>query len=249
MSSIVVRGVSKRFSLPKLPRHTTLKEHVTSGGIFRFDRASNVVNALIDVSFTVAPGEMLGVIGRNGSGKTTLLRLLAGIFAPDEGTIRIDGNVTPLLALGSGFHPDLTGRENARIELLVLGVPRKRLNHHLDEIIAFSELGDFIDVPIRMYSSGMFTRLAFATATTLNLDVLLVDEALAVGDEAFAAKCLARIDEHRRAGKSIVFVTHDTGSVVQRCDTALWLDGGRVAAFGSPADVVSAYENVSPALV
>ena len=240
-SRIVARGVSKRFTLPRLPRRTTLKDQITSGAYFTFDRSRRIVQALTRVSFDVAPGQMLGVIGRNGSGKTTLLRLLAGIYAPDEGEIVLQGKITPLLALGAGFHPDLTGRENARIELLVLGVERRRLERYVDEIIAFSELSDFIDVPMRMYSAGMATRLGFATATCLDLDVLLVDEALAVGDESFAAKCHARIDEYRARGKTIVFVSHGAETVAKRCDVALWLEEGRMAAYGAPADVVRVY--------
>jgi len=238
---IVVQDLCKTFHLPRIPKHATLKGHVTSGGAFRFDRTRNIVTALSNVSFTVEAGAMLGVIGRNGSGKTTLLRVLAGVFAPDSGLVAIDGHITPLLALGAGFHPDLTGRENARIELLVMGVPRRELEIYLREIARFSEIGDFLDVPMRAYSSGMAMRLAFATATSLDLDVLLVDEALAVGDEHFAQKCLERIDRYRSSGKTIVLVTHQARTIVERCDVALWLDSGRTAALGVPRDVVAAY--------
>lgn len=171
--------------------------------------------------------------------------IVTGVFAPDAGRVDIDGKITPLLALGAGFHPDLTGRENARIELLVMGVARRELDSYLREISRFSEIGEFLDVPMRMYSSGMAMRLAFATATAMDLDVLLIDEALAVGDERFAAKCLARIDGYRNAGKTIVLVTHQTRTVVERCDAALWLDAGRVGACGRVKDVVAAYEEWS----
>lgn len=243
--SIVAEGVSKSFSLPRLPARTTLKDHVSSGSAFRLDRQRRIVHALSSISFSTKKGEMLGVIGQNGSGKTTLLRVLAGVYAPDSGHVRIDGRITPLLALGAGFHPDLTGRENARIELLVMGIARKSLDRYLDEIVDFSEIGEFFDLPLRMYSSGMAMRLAFATATVADLDVLLIDEALAVGDDRFAAKCLARIDRYRDAGKTIVLVTHQSRTLVERCDAALWLDAGRVAAFGRVDDVVSVYEDWS----
>jgi len=239
--SLTVAGVGKRFTIPNLPKNTSLKSHVVGGGFFQFDRKRRIVEALNDVTFTVRAGSMLGVIGRNGSGKTTLLRILAGIFAPDEGHVRIEGRIAPLLALGTGFHPDLTGRENAKVELLVLGIPRREIDRYIDEIITFSELGDFIDVPMRMYSSGMAMRLAFAAATSIDFDILLVDEALAVGDAAFTAKCLARTEGYLRAGKIIVFVTHNMAGVLKRCDTALWLDHGNVAAFGPAAEVVAAY--------
>ena len=239
---IVAEGLCKTFHLPHIPKHATLKDHVASGTAFRFDRARRIVTALSNVSFRARAGSMLGVIGRNGSGKTTLLRVLAGVFAPDAGRVAIHGHITPLLALGAGFHPDLTGRENARIELLVMGVARRELDMYLREIERFSEIGDFLDVPMRTYSSGMAMRLAFATATSLDLDVLLVDEALGVGDERFARKCLDRIERYRSSGKAVVLVTHQTRTVVERCDVALWLDSGRTAALGVPRDVVAAYQ-------
>ena len=171
------------------------------------------------------------------------MRLLAGVHVPDQGTISIDGTVTPLLSLGAGFHPDLTGRENARIELLVLGLTPREIGDRMDQIAAFAEIGDFMDAPMRTYSSGMMMRLAFAAAISIEPHILLLDEILAVGDAAFAQKCLDTIDGFRASGKTIVLVTHAADVVRERCDAALWLDAGRVAAFGNPADVIAAYQD------
>jgi lipopolysaccharide transport system ATP-binding protein len=238
--AIAVTNVSKRFRFPAIPKQMTLKEAVIKR-LVRGSDGRRTVDALSDVSFTLEHGQMLGVVGRNGSGKSTLLRLLAGIFRPTDGAIVIDGSLAPLLALGAGFHPDLTGRENARIEMLVLGFTPAQVNNRMGEVVAFSELGDFIDAPMRAYSSGMWMRLAFSVAISVDPDVLLLDEVLSVGDEAFSAKCLSRIDEFRAKGKTIVLVTHATQTVVERCDVALWLDQGRVAAFGDPVAVTQAY--------
>ena len=241
--AIVVSGLSKRFSYPMLPKQTTLKEAIVKRLLTRaIERRT--VDALNDVSFHVGHGQMLGVVGRNGSGKTTLLRTLAGVYTPDSGSIGIDGTVTPLLSLGAGFHPDLTGRENARIELLVLGLSPKQINGHMEKIAEFAEIGDFMDAPMRAYSTGMMMRLAFAAAISVDPDVLLLDEVLAVGDELFAQKCLAAVDDFRARGKTIVLVTHASDVVRHRCDAALWLDAGRVAAFGKPGEVIDAYHAV-----
>lgn len=184
---------------------------------------------------------MLGIIGRNGSGKTTLMRLLAGVFPPDSGMIALDGALAPLLALGAGFHPDLTGLENARLELLVLGFTPKEALAKMDAIVEFSELESFVEAPVRTYSSGMLMRLAFAVAVCVDPDILLLDEVLAVGDELFAQKCLMCIENFKDRGKTIVLVSHNTGIIERWCDKVLWLDRGRVKMFGAPQDVVPAY--------
>lgn len=239
-SSIRITNVSKRFKFVPLGGRRTLKEGVV-GGLFHVNHERKIVEALSDVSFSVDGGQVLGVVGRNGSGKTTLMRLLAGVYSADEGTVEIEGGVTPLLALGAGFHPDLTGRENARIELLVLGLTPRDIEKRMDEIIEFSEIGRFIDVPIRAYSAGMVMRLAFSAAMSVDPDILLLDEVLAVGDEGFAAKCKERIGSFKRHGKTIVLVSHNIESIVAECDVALWLDHGRVGALGDPRTVVDAY--------
>ena len=239
-AAIIASAVSKRFSYPKIPKRTTLKEMIVKRLLLRA-MERQTVNALTGVSFSVGHGQMLGIVGRNGSGKTTLLRLLAGVYVPDSGSIMLDGTMTPLLSLGAGFHPDLTGRENARIELLVLGLTPKEIDGRMGAIAEFAQIGDFMDAPMRVYSTGMMMRLAFAAAVSVDPDILLLDEVLAVGDEVFAQKCFTAVDEFRARGKTIVLVTHASEVVRQRCDVALWLEGGRAAAFGDPGDVIDAY--------
>jgi ABC-type polysaccharide/polyol phosphate transport system ATPase subunit/SAM-dependent methyltransferase len=237
--AIEAAGISKRFRLSSFPKRAGIKDLVL-GTIARDQRTSDVA-ALDDVSFAAERGTTLGIVGRNGSGKSTLLRILAGIVRPDSGSVRMHGSVAPLLALGAGFHPDLTGREGARVELLSLGLTRAQTAYAMDEVAGFSEIGDFIDRPVRTYSSGMLMRLAFAVAVSVDPDILLLDEILAVGDEAFSQKCLQRLDAFKRAGKTIVLVTHASGIVRAWCDQALWLDRGRVAAYGAPDEVIDAY--------
>lgn len=198
--------------------------------------------ALRDVSFSVGPGEMLGVVGANGAGKSTLLRLLGGIGRPTSGSIRTEGRVGALLDLGGGFLGDLSGRENAMLAGVVAGLLRREMRERFDDIVAFAELEDFIDEPVRTYSTGMMMRLAFSVAVHTDPEILLVDEFLSVGDLAFQAKCHARITALRRSGCAIVMVSHGMDQVRQLCDRALWLKHGEVAAFGSAEVVAGLYE-------
>lgn len=232
-------GISKRFRFRARSGQATLKDLV----VRRVHRENGygIVNALDDVTFSVRRGQTLGVIGENGSGKTTLLRVLAGITRADRGEVRVRGNVAPMLALGTGFNPYLTGRENALIELLMLGLSRSDAKRQIDDVIEFAELAEFIDAPMRTYSTGMAMRLAFAAAIRVDPEILLVDEVLSVGDERFAVKCAAWLDDFKRRGKTTVLVTHNTGMVASQCDVALWLNKGRAAAFGEPTSVVHAY--------
>jgi len=236
---IHVSGLCKRFHFPAIPKQATLKDLVVRR--IRVEGQTSVVDALDDVSFEVERGQALGVIGRNGSGKTTLLRILAGIMKADRGEVRLDGSVAPLLSLGTSFHPMLSGRENAYVELLVLGLSRARARELLDDAIAFSELEEFIDAPMRTYSAGMSMRLAFSVAACIEPDILLIDEILAVGDEAFADKCMRRMHDLKRRGATIVLVTHSAQTVEAECERALWLDAGRVAAYGAAGPVTKAY--------
>jgi lipopolysaccharide transport system ATP-binding protein len=197
--------------------------------------------ALREVSFSVARGQMLGVIGKNGSGKSTLLRIIGGVGRPDEGTVETNGRIGALLELGTGFHPDLTGRENVFLQGVISGLTRREVRQRFDEIVAFAEIEDFIDNPVRTYSSGMRMRLAFAVAVHTDPDILLIDEVLAVGDLAFRRKCLDRIDGFRREGRTIVLVSHDTSQVKKLCDEALWLHAGKVVAHGKPEKVIRSY--------
>ncbi len=197
--------------------------------------------ALHDVSFEIPWGQTVGFIGPNGSGKSTTLKLMAGILEPTSGTITVNGRLAALLELGAGFHPDLTGRENVYLNGTLLGFSQAEMRRRFDDIVAFAELEEFIDVPVKHYSSGMYVRLGFAVAVHVEPEILLVDEVLAVGDAAFQRKCLDRIYELKRQGVTIVFVSHDLGAVQSLCDYAYWFEHGRVQQEGNPVDVVMAY--------
>lgn len=197
--------------------------------------------ALSDVSFEVPRGEMLGIVGPNGSGKSTLLKLLAGIVRPSEGEVEVRGRLAALLELGAGFHPELSGRENVEVAGLLLGLTRREVARRFDDIVRFAELEAFLDAPLRTYSSGMAVRLGFSIAAHSDPDVLLVDEVLAVGDEAFAHRSLEKFSEFEKAGKTILLVSHDLSLVAERCGRVIWLDGGRIAGDGPARDVVARY--------
>ena len=198
--------------------------------------------ALRDVSFSVGRGESLAIIGQNGAGKSTLLNLATQLCLPSEGTVRIDGSVAALLELGAGFHGDLTGAENLRINAALLGLTRQQVNRRFDSIVEFAGIGDFIDEPLRTYSSGMSLRLAFSVAINVEPEILLIDEVLAVGDSAFQQKCFGRIRQFRDAGKDLICVSHATGVVRQLCDRAIWLDHGELIMAGDVTEVTDAYE-------
>lgn len=219
----------------------TLKTALLSGIGRRALAPDAAVPALVDVSFDIAPGETVGVIGPNGSGKSTLLKLLAGIVRPTEGSVAVRGRLAALLELGAGFHPELSGRENVEIAGLLLGLSKKEIARRFDAIVRFAELEAFLDAPLRTYSSGMAVRLGFAIAAHSDPDVLLVDEVLAVGDEAFAHRSLEKFAEFEKAGKTIVLVSHDLSLVAARCRRAIWLDSGRIAADGAAAETVARY--------
>lgn len=198
--------------------------------------------ALKDVSFELDKGEVLGIVGHNGAGKSTLLKVISGILKPTEGSIELGGNVVPMLELGSGFDMDLTGRENVFLNGAILGYSEKFLKQKYDEIVEFSELGNFIDVPLRNYSSGMIMRLAFSIATVVNPDILIVDEILAVGDAAFQEKSKARMMELMSGGTTVLFVSHSLDQIREMCDRVLWLDHGHMMMFDETQIVCDAYE-------
>ena len=200
--------------------------------------------ALRNVSASIAPGEAVGLIGRNGSGKTTLLRLVAGIIKPTSGTVAVEGRVGSLLELGAGFHPEFTGRENVYLNGAILGLKREAIRRHMDEIVAFAELERFIDVPVRTYSSGMYMRLGFAIAAHLDVDVLLLDEVFAVGDEEFQRKCFGKIFEFKQRGGTIVFVSHDAAAVDRLCGRAVLLRNGEVAFDGPTREAITQYHRL-----
>ncbi|MEA2014505.1 MAG: ABC transporter ATP-binding protein, partial [Thermodesulfobacteriota bacterium] len=196
--------------------------------------------ALEDVSFDVKRGEPIGIIGRNGSGKSTLLQIICGILQPTSGNVAVDGRVSALLELGTGFNPEFTGRENVYINGAILGLKRDDIDARFDDIARFADIGDFIDQPVKTYSSGMYVRLAFAVAVNVSADILVVDEALSVGDARFQQKCMAKIREFCRTG-TVIFVSHDTAAVTELCSRAIWIESGRIKLDGLPKFVVEKY--------
>jgi ABC-2 type transport system ATP-binding protein len=232
--AITARGVGKRFQLHH-KRATSLKERL----LLARSSSSEDFWALRDVDLTVGQAETVGLIGPNGSGKSTLLKVLAGILAPTRGEVEVRGRIASLLELGAGFSGELTGRENIYLNASILGLTRREIDRQFDSIVDFAELEPFIDNQVKHYSSGMYVRLGFAVAAHVDPDVLLVDEVLAVGDEAFAAKCLAKVAEFQAKGRTILFVTHGLDQVSQVCDRAVVLNQGRVLFDGEPAEAVS----------
>jgi homopolymeric O-antigen transport system ATP-binding protein len=234
--AIVVDNVSKQFRLYK-ERSSSLKERVTHLKRAVYDKYW----ALKDVSLSVPRGTTFGLIGHNGSGKSTLLRLMAGIHRPTSGKVHVDGRVSALLELGAGFHPELTGRENIYLNGSILGLNRKTINAKIDEIVDFAGLGEFIDTPVKIYSSGMFVRLGFSVAVHVDPDILIIDEVIAVGDEDFQRRCFDHLYRLRTNGSTIVMVTHSLNLVQQMCDNAAWLDHGELKALGAAPEVVHHY--------
>lgn len=245
MDAIVIQSLSKHFQKNTIRReYSTLKSELVRW-IKREKRKESpkgLITALTDINITVKAGQTFGLVGRNGSGKSTLLKLVTGIYTPTAGSIQVNGRISALLELGAGFHPDFSGRENILINGIILGISRKEILAKTDEIIAFSELGDFIDEPVRTYSSGMYMRLAFSIATHVDPDILIIDEILAVGDEHFRNKSQAKMNEFRQRGKTIFLVTHDLDTLQEWCDGAAWLDGGQLKMQGPPNEVVRAYK-------
>lgn len=239
--AISLRHVSKLYRRYGGHQFATLKSALLSGDLVKKLRPEETFQALNDVSFDVAPGQTLGVIGRNGSGKSTALKLVAGITKPTSGTVTVNGRVSALIELGAGFHPEISGRENVFINGVMLGMSKREIQQRFDEIVDFAELREFIDAPVKTYSSGMYMRLGFAVAIHVDPDVLLVDEVLAVGDEAFTHKCLDKFGEFKRRNKTILLVTHSLGLVERFCDEALWLDHGQKKGQGDPTRIIGAY--------
>ena len=242
MNAIAVRGVHKRYRrYGRRRQFATLKSALLSGRVFRDLQPDESFEALRGVSFDVPAGRTFGIIGRNGSGKSTMLKLMAGIGRPTAGTVDVTGRVSALIELGAGFHPEISGRENVFINGMMLGLSKREILDRFDDIVAFAEMENFIDAPVKTYSSGMYMRLGFAVAIHVDPDVLLVDEVLAVGDEAFTHKCLDKFAEFRRRGRTVVLVTHALDLVTRFCDEALWLDAGAVREQGDPKRIVDAY--------
>jgi ABC-type polysaccharide/polyol phosphate transport system ATPase subunit len=239
--AIELKHVTKIYRRYGGRQFATLKSALLQRSILRDLGPTETFPALQDLSFAVAPGVTYGVIGRNGSGKSTALKLVAGITKPTSGTVHVQGRVSALIELGAGFHPEISGRENVFINGIMLGLSKREVARRFDEIVEFAELQDFIDAPVKTYSSGMYMRLGFAVAIHVDPDVLLVDEVLAVGDEGFTHKCLDKFSEFRRRGKTVLLVTHSLSVVERFCDEALWIDGGQAKAHGDPRRIVDAY--------
>jgi ABC-2 type transport system ATP-binding protein/lipopolysaccharide transport system ATP-binding protein len=235
-----LEDISVRYRIPH-ERYATLREHAIRW-LKRRVRYDDYL-ALSSVSVQVRRGEMLGIIGPNGAGKSTLLKVVARVLKPKKGTVWICGRVAPLLECGAGFHTELTGRENIYLNGTLLGLTRREIDSRFDRMVDFAELWEFIDAPLRTYSSGMVSRLGFAVATDANADILIVDEVLSVGDASFQKKSLERIHRFRREGTTILFVSHDLETVESMCDRVIWLDRGIIKANGNPQEVVREYRN------
>jgi len=251
---IKVESISKRFRInpsetPSV-RYDTLRESLVK--IFRAPftrkrdngRRDDTIWALKGVSFEVLPGEVMGVIGRNGAGKSTLLKILSRIIEPTSGRVELYGRVASLLEVGTGFHPDLSGRENVYLNGAILGMKHREIDARFDEIVAFAEVEKFIDTAVKHYSSGMYLRLAFAVAAHLDPEILIVDEVLAVGDANFQRKCLGKMDDVTRSGRTVLLVTHNLGMVTQHCQHALLLEGGQIIRTGPAEDVINHYDEM-----
>ncbi|HEX3646040.1 MAG TPA: ABC transporter ATP-binding protein [Vicinamibacterales bacterium] len=239
--AIELLNVSKVYRRYGGRQFSTLKSALLQRSILRDLQPSETFPALTDVSFSVPKGSTYGVMGRNGSGKSTALKLVAGITKPTSGAVHVEGRISALIELGAGFHPEISGRENVFINGIMLGLTKREIQQRFDEIVDFAELREFIDAPVKTYSSGMYMRLGFAVAINVNPDVLLVDEVLAVGDEGFTHKCLDKFAEFKRSNKTILLVTHSLNLIERFCDQALWLDNGHAMSHGDPKRVVGAY--------
>ena len=248
--AIRVEGLSKLYRIGPRERYRTLRDTVTDAMYAPFRRSPHpspltthdpYIWALKDVSFEVKQGEVVGIIGRNGAGKSTLLKILSRITKPTEGRAEIHGRVASLLEVGTGFHPELTGRENIYLNGAILGMKKAEMERKFDEIVAFAEVEKFIDTPVKHYSSGMYVRLAFAVAAHLEPEILLVDEVLAVGDAAFQKKCLGKMGDVAKEGRTVLFVSHNMASLKQLCPISFWLNAGEIKARGHTADVVASY--------
>lgn len=236
---ILVQNVTMRYSM-NTDRISSLKEYVIK--LLKKDLEYEYFTALDDVSFTVQKGEVLGLIGHNGAGKSTILKVISGIVKPTGGAVHVRGNVVPMLELGSGFDMEMTGRENIFLNGAILGYSEEFLNEKYEEIVAFAELGQFIDVPLRNYSSGMIARLGFSIATVVEPEILIVDEVLSVGDAAFQEKSKRRMMELMGGGTTVLFVSHSLGQIRELCDHVVWMDHGKAKMYGLTQEVCDAYE-------
>jgi lipopolysaccharide transport system ATP-binding protein len=256
-SIIIVKNLSKRYRIGAREKgYKTFREAVTEGisapfrnfnrlrslTRFRDNDERDVIWALKDISFEVKEGEVLGIIGKNGAGKTTILKILSRITEPTSGYAELNGRVSSLLEVGTGFHPELTGRENIFLNGAILGMRKREIEQRFDDIVSFAEIGKYLDTPVKRYSSGMYVRLAFAVAAHLEPEILLVDEVLAMGDIAFQKKCLGKMGEVAKGGRTVLFISHNMGAIRSLCQTAIWMDNGQIVKKGAVDEVVTDYE-------
>lgn len=239
-NAICVSDLHKEFPIYEQPWHRLMQMLWPRNRERWFRR----FHALKGVSFDIRRGEVVGIVGRNGSGKSTLLQILCGTLMPSSGNVKVNGRIAALLELGAGFNPEFTGRENVYLNATILGLKREEIDARLEEILDFADIGEFIDQPVKSYSSGMYVRLAFAVAINVTPEILIVDEALSVGDEAFQRKCFARIEKICESGATVLFVSHSAGTVVDLCDRAILMDGGQVLMQGKPKQVVNLYQKL-----
>ncbi|MBU4210223.1 ABC transporter ATP-binding protein [Patescibacteria group bacterium] len=231
-------NVTKEFSLYS---QKTFKEFLPA--LFGRQKTKQNFTALKNISFSVNKGETLGIIGPNGAGKSTILKLIAGVMSPTKGKVIVNGKVSPLIELGAGFHPELTGKENIYLNGSILGLSKKQIDNYYQDILNFSELHQFINQPIKHYSSGMYMRLAFSVAIHVNPQILLIDEILAVGDTAFQAKCFAKMEQFKKSGITIIYVSHSMESIQSFCTKAIYLDKSKLISHGNPETIIKKYTN------
>ncbi|HKS08333.1 MAG TPA: ABC transporter ATP-binding protein, partial [Pyrinomonadaceae bacterium] len=249
MSAISCELVSKKYAIGRRESYRALRDVIAESVSRPFRRSqrdkAELIWALKDVSFDVPHGKAVGIIGRNGAGKSTLLKILSRITKPTRGSIRVRGRVGSLLEVGTGFHPELTGRENIFLNGAIIGMRKAEIVRKFDEIVAFAEVEKFLDTPVKRYSSGMYVRLAFAVAAHLETEILVIDEVLAVGDVAFQRKCLGKMGDLSHSGRTVLFVSHNMQAVRSLCSEAIWLERGQIEATGSSSDVIERYLNVA----
>jgi ABC-type polysaccharide/polyol phosphate transport system ATPase subunit len=244
-AAIAVRDISKRYSIETAAGTGRLRDRLGRSRMPAGSQDEIAIWALRHVSFDVPAGKVTGVLGRNGSGKTTLMRILARVTAPTEGSAEVWGRVGALFSLGAGFHPELSGRDNIMLSGAILGMDDETTARLFDDIVEFSEIGDFLETPVKHYSSGMYMRLAFSVSSHLDADILLIDEALAVGDERFSDKCAKRIEEMVRTGRTVMLVSHSLASIAELCDSAIVLEKGELVLQGSTDDAIELYHDLA----
>ena len=241
MDAIKLENISKKFRIRNLKtQHTTLKSLLLRKS--RFPKGNDLLYALKDISTSIERGKTVGIIGHNGSGKSTLLKIISKIYRPDTGRIKVNGRISTLIELGAGFHPEFSGRENVFINGIILGLSKKEIKNRFDSIVEYANLENFIDAPVRTYSSGMYMRLGFSIAVNVEPDILLIDEILAVGDEAFSRKCNDRIEDLQKKGKTLLIVSHDLQAIEKWCDEVIWMNQGMINEIGPPHKVMEKYK-------